>query len=307
METRMEILEIENFSKTYKGGKTAVKNLSLQVKAGDIYGFIGHNGAGKSTTIKAIVGVMDFEAGDIWIDGHSVKDEPIACKKMTAYIPDNPDLYEFMTGIQYLNFVADIFGIDTKIREERIQKYGDLFEITSSYGDLISSYSHGMKQKLVAGTWYVRLKETDTQKAGASTSVVVTASPNPPTLYQVTVNSGDGDGTYAEGATVTITADAASSGKVFDKWVVASGTVTLGSITTETTTFTMPAGAVEVTATYKDVPADPTPTPDPTVTITAADSTDATPTKDEVPKTGDNTPILSLSTKVCKFFISPCF
>lgn len=144
----MEILEIKNFSKTYKGNKKAVVNVSIKVKPGDIYGFIGHNGAGKSTTIKSVVGVLEFEEGEIFINGHSVKTEPMECKKITAYIPDNPDIYEFLTGIQYLNFVADIFQIDQKTREERIHKYGDLFGITAQLGDLISSYSHGMKQKV---------------------------------------------------------------------------------------------------------------------------------------------------------------
>lgn len=144
----MTMLEIKNFSKSYKGNKKAVDNLSISVEAGDIYGFIGHNGAGKSTTIKAVVGVLDFDEGEIYIDGHSVKSEPMECKKVTAYIPDNPDIYEFLTGIQYLNFVADIFGIEQEVREERISKYADMFEITSALGDLISSYSHGMKQKV---------------------------------------------------------------------------------------------------------------------------------------------------------------
>ncbi|PEM70852.1 ABC transporter [Bacillus pseudomycoides] len=142
------MLEIINFSKTYKGGKKAVDDLSLTVQAGDIFGFIGHNGAGKSTTIKSLVGVIDFEEGGIFVDGHSVKKDPITCKKVMAYIPDNPDLYEQLTGIQYLNFVADIFGVSVKDREERIQTYGDAFEITPYLGDLISSYSHGMKQKV---------------------------------------------------------------------------------------------------------------------------------------------------------------
>jgi ABC-2 type transport system ATP-binding protein len=116
--------------------------------SGDIYGFIGHNGAGKSTTIRAVVGVLDFTEGEICIDGHSVKTEPMACKQVTAYIPDNPDLYENLTGIQYLNFIADVFDLSSDEREERIQKYADLFEITRDLGDLISSYSHGMKQKV---------------------------------------------------------------------------------------------------------------------------------------------------------------
>lgn len=142
------MLEIKNLTKTYKGGYRAVDNLSLTVEAGDIYGFIGHNGAGKSTTIKSAVGVLDFDGGDIFIDGHSVKTEPIACKKVTAYIPDNPELYEHLTGIQYLNFLGDVFGVDKQTRTEKIGKYADVFEITSNLGDLISSYSHGMKQKL---------------------------------------------------------------------------------------------------------------------------------------------------------------
>lgn len=142
------VLEIKHYSKSYKGDVKAADDVSLTVQSGDIYGFIGHNGAGKSTTIRAVVGVLDFTDGEILIDGHSVKDEPMECKKVTAYIPDNPDLYENMTGIQYLNFIADVFIIDVKTREERIKKYADLFEITSALGDLISSYSHGMKQKV---------------------------------------------------------------------------------------------------------------------------------------------------------------
>ena len=142
------MLEIKNYSKSYGGEKKAADGVSLSVESGDIYGFIGHNGAGKSTTIRAVVGVLDFTEGEIYIDGHSVKDEPMECKKITAYIPDNPDLYENLTGIQYLNFIADVFEIGAAEREERIKKYGDLFEITASLGDLISSYSHGMKQKV---------------------------------------------------------------------------------------------------------------------------------------------------------------
>ena len=142
------ILEIKNYSKTYGEGKKAADNVSLCVMSGDIYGFIGHNGAGKSTTIRAVVGVLDFSEGEIFIDGHSVKTEPLECKRVTAYIPDNPDLYENLTGIQYLNFVADVFGISAAEREESIKKYADMFEITAVLGDLISSYSHGMKQKV---------------------------------------------------------------------------------------------------------------------------------------------------------------
>ena len=142
------MLEIKNFSKSYTNGKKAVDNLNLTVEAGEICGFIGHNGAGKSTTIRSVVGVLDFTEGDIFIDGHSVRREPLECKSVTAYIPDNPDLYEHLTGIQYLNFIADIFGIEEAVRTEAIKKYGDMFEITSDLGSLISSYSHGMKQKV---------------------------------------------------------------------------------------------------------------------------------------------------------------
>ena len=141
------ILEIKHFSKSYGEGKKAVDDISLEVMGGDIYGFIGHNGAGKSTSIRAVVGVLDFSEGEIFIDGHSVRNEPIECKRITAYIPDNPDLYENLTGIQYLNFIADVFEISAEEREKSIKKYADLFEITDALGDLISSYSHGMKQK----------------------------------------------------------------------------------------------------------------------------------------------------------------
>lgn len=142
------MLQIKNLTKRYKGGKEAVSNLNLDIQAGDIYGFIGHNGAGKTTTIKAVVGIIDFDEGEIMIDGESIRNNPIDCKRKIAYIPDNPDLYEHLTGIQYLNFVGDIFGVSAKDREEKIRRYADEFEITSVLGDLISSYSHGMKQKL---------------------------------------------------------------------------------------------------------------------------------------------------------------
>ena len=142
------MLKIEHVTKVYAQGRPAVDDVSLAVCSGDIFGFIGHNGAGKSTTIRAVVGVLDFDAGEILIDGHSVKDEPVACKRITAYIPDNPDLYESLTGIQYLNFVADVFGMGAKEREQRIGHYADLFEITDALGDLIGSYSHGMRQKV---------------------------------------------------------------------------------------------------------------------------------------------------------------
>lgn len=146
METK--ILEIKNFSKTYAGNKKAVDKLSLDVCAGDIYGFIGQNGAGKTTTLRAAVGILQFEEGDILIDGHSVQKEPVACKSICAYIPDNPDLYDFLTGAQYLNYISDIFRIGEAQRSERILKYADMFHIRDDLGKLISSYSHGMKQKL---------------------------------------------------------------------------------------------------------------------------------------------------------------
>lgn len=142
------ILEIKKISKIYSDGKKAVDGLNISVAAGEIHGFIGHNGAGKTTTIRAVVGIMDFEAGEILIDGHSVKAEPVVCKQMTAYIPDNPDLYEYVTGIQYLNYMADMFSVDSRTREERIHHLAGLLEITNSLGNLIGSYSHGMKQKL---------------------------------------------------------------------------------------------------------------------------------------------------------------
>lgn len=142
------MLKINNLTKVYKGGKKAVSNVNISVEAGDIYGFIGHNGAGKTTTIKCVVGIHDFDEGEIQIDGKSIKTEPLQCKAMMAYIPDNPDLYEYMTGIQYLNFIADIYNVSANDREIRIKEEAEAFEITSALGDLISSYSHGMKQKL---------------------------------------------------------------------------------------------------------------------------------------------------------------
>jgi ABC-2 type transport system ATP-binding protein len=144
----MEMLTIRHFTKSYKGGKKAVDDLSLTVERGDIYGFIGHNGAGKTTTIRAVVGVLDFEEGEIEIDGISIRKDPVACKANIAYIPDNPDLYDHLTGIQYLNFIGDLFRVSKADRERLIQKYSDAFQLTASLGDMISSYSHGMKQKL---------------------------------------------------------------------------------------------------------------------------------------------------------------
>lgn len=142
------MLEIKNLTKIYKGGKKAVSNLSLSVADGDIYGFIGHNGAGKTTTIKCIVGIHDFDEGEILVNNVSVKKDPLQCKSVMAYIPDNPDLYEYLTGIQYLNFIADIYHVSADEREKRISEEADAFELTAALGDLISSYSHGMKQKL---------------------------------------------------------------------------------------------------------------------------------------------------------------
>jgi ABC-2 type transport system ATP-binding protein len=143
------MLSIRNLSKSYKGGKKAVNSISIEVEPGDIYGFIGHNGAGKTTTLRAVAGVLDFEEGDIMINGISIKKDAVACKKITAYIPDNPDIYEHLTGIQYLNFIGDIYGVPKAERENLTKKYADAFELTQNLGDLISSYSHGMKQKLV--------------------------------------------------------------------------------------------------------------------------------------------------------------
>ena len=141
------MLRIEHLTKQY-GDKKAVDDLSLHIKPGEIYGFIGHNGAGKTTTIKACCGILPFDSGEIYIGGKSIKASPLECKSMLAYIPDNPDLYDFMTGIQYLNFVADIFGVSASRREELIHLYADTFELTSDLAEPVSAYSHGMKQKL---------------------------------------------------------------------------------------------------------------------------------------------------------------
>ena len=141
------MLRIEHLTKKY-GEKKAVDDLSLHIEKGEIYGFVGHNGAGKTTTIKSVVGILDFDEGEIFIDGKSVKKDSLECKRVIAYIPDNPDLYEFMTGLQYLNFISDIFGVEEKERKERIEKYSTAFEIKEDLASPISSYSHGMKQKL---------------------------------------------------------------------------------------------------------------------------------------------------------------
>lgn len=142
------MLKINNLTKKY-GDKVAVNNLSLHIAPGEIYGFIGHNGAGKTTTLKSIAGILDYDSGEILIDGKSAKSEPLACKAVTAYIPDNPDIYDFMTGIQYLNFIADVFKVSESERSSRISEYAKMFEIEDSLNDLIGTYSHGMKQKLV--------------------------------------------------------------------------------------------------------------------------------------------------------------
>ena len=147
------MLKIQNFSKVYDG-KPAVDDLSLEVGAGDIYAFIGHNGAGKTTTIKACCGILQFEQGDIFINGMSVKESPLECKKQIAYIPDNPELYEYLSGIKYLNFVADIYGVGKDERTERIAKYADAFGLTEDLAQPVSAYSHGMKQKLaIISAW----------------------------------------------------------------------------------------------------------------------------------------------------------
>ena len=147
------MLKIEHLTKQY-GGVKAVDDLSLHIEPGEIYGFIGHNGAGKTTTIKCAVGILHFDGGEIYIDGHSVRTEALACKKRLAYIPDNPDLYDFMTGIGYLNFVADIFGVDAAARQERIERYAAAFELTDDLAQPVSAYSHGMKQKLaIISAW----------------------------------------------------------------------------------------------------------------------------------------------------------
>ena len=147
------MLNISHFTKRY-GDKIAVDDLSLHIAPGEIYGFIGHNAAGKTTTIKSVVGILPFEAGDITVGGVSILKDPIACKRQIAYIPDNPDIYEYMTGIKYLNFIADIFGVSAADRRERIARYADTFELTADLAQPVSSYSHGMKQKLaIISAW----------------------------------------------------------------------------------------------------------------------------------------------------------
>ena len=147
------MLDIQHLTKTY-GEKKAVDDLTLHIAPGEIYGFIGHNGAGKTTTLKAVVGILQFDSGDITIGGRSIKTEPLACKREIAYIPDNPDLYDYMTGIKYLHFIADVFGVDAQTRQERIRRYADTFELTDDLAQPIAAYSHGMKQKLaIIAAW----------------------------------------------------------------------------------------------------------------------------------------------------------
>ena len=147
------MLRIQHFTKSY-GDKKAVDDLSLHIRPGEIYGFIGHNGAGKTTTLKSVAGIMQFDQGEILVDGVSMKRDPLGCKKKLAYIPDNPDLYDFMTGVQYLKFVGDVFGVSAKEREARMKELGDAFELTADLNQSIGAYSHGMKQKLaIISAW----------------------------------------------------------------------------------------------------------------------------------------------------------
>ena len=147
------MLSIRHLTKRY-GEKKAVDDLNLYIAPGEIYGFIGHNGAGKTTTLKSVAGILQFDEGEITIAGHSIREEPLACKRLFAYIPDNPDLYEFMTGWQYLDFIADVFGVDAQTRVQRVDKYAALFELTDDLPQPIATYSHGMKQKLaIISAW----------------------------------------------------------------------------------------------------------------------------------------------------------
>ncbi len=150
------MLHIEHYTKIYPGGKRAVDNLSLHVSPGEIYGFIGHNGAGKTTTLRAVAGVMDFTEGSIVIDGHDIKKDPVGAKRVTAFLPDNPDIYEFMKGIDYLNFIADLYDISSEQRTADIGKYAGAFELTGSLGSPVGSYSHGMRQKLALISAFIR-------------------------------------------------------------------------------------------------------------------------------------------------------
>ena len=147
------MLDIQHLTKTY-GEKKAVDDLTLHIAPGEIYGFIGHNGAGKTTTLKAVVGILQFDSGEITVGGRSIRTDPLGCKRQLAYIPDNPDLYDYMTGIKYLHFIADVFGVDAQTRQERIRRYADTFELTDDLAQPIAAYSHGMKQKLaIIAAW----------------------------------------------------------------------------------------------------------------------------------------------------------
>ena len=150
------MLTISHFSKTYPGGKRAVDDLSMEVASGEIMGFIGHNGAGKTTTLRCAAGILDFTEGEIKIDGHSIRKEPVAAKSATAFLPDNPDLYDFLKGIEFLNFIADLYSIPKDLRQQRIQKYADAFALTGALGSAIGGYSHGMKQKLALISAFIR-------------------------------------------------------------------------------------------------------------------------------------------------------
>ena len=154
------MLNISHLSKSY-GAQKAVDDLSLHIAPGEIYGFIGHNGAGKTTTLKSVVGILQFDSGEITVDGHSVKTEPLECKKRIAYIPDNPDLYEFMTGIQYLNFIADIFQVPADLRRERIGRYAELFELSGDLASPVSAYSHGRAGRLIRSGTMEEVKGDD--------------------------------------------------------------------------------------------------------------------------------------------------
>ena len=172
------MLRIEHLTKSY-GSKKAVDDLTLHIRPGEIYGFIGHNGAGKTTTIKACCGIMSFDEGEIYIDGKNVKTQPLECKRVLSYIPDNPDLYDFLSGIKYLNFVCDIFGVPQAERQERIHRYADLFELTADLAEPISAYSHGMKQKLAIISALRGEKMANSMKA-AITSSRITANTTRP-------------------------------------------------------------------------------------------------------------------------------
>lgn len=150
------MLKIENVNKSYTKGKQVLNNVSLHIKPKDLFAFIGRNGAGKTTLIKAVCGILDFESGEIFIDGYSIKKEPVVCKTLMAYVPDNPDIYNFMTGTQYLNFISDIYKISLADRTERILKYSTLFELDKNLGQKVAQYSHGMKQKLVLISAFIR-------------------------------------------------------------------------------------------------------------------------------------------------------